>query len=151
MPLVFFWLLGVTITGFVFKVVFTQIVGLILITFIIYFILKLYISINIFMQNLAIFLGMSCICFLGFYPYLYFTVLCFFAIILLICIFVNLFHVFRQIVNLFIFYLHVQLMLILTDITHTVRLQSNVTSLELWVTFPVKLLFLLVWGKQKSD
>ena len=111
-----FWLLGVIITGFVFKIVFTQIVGLIHITFIIYFILKLYISINVFMQNLAIFLGMSCICFLGFYPYLYFTVLCFFAILLLICVFVNLFHVFRSIVNLFIFYFYVELMLMLAEI-----------------------------------
>ena len=51
-----FWLLGFSIIGFVIKTVFTQILGLVLITFIIYFILKLYIFANLF-----IFLGMSCI------------------------------------------------------------------------------------------
>ena len=72
-----FWLLGLSITGFVIKIVFTLILGLIFITFVIYFILKLYIFINVFTQNLAIFLGMPCIHSLGFYRYLYFTVLCF--------------------------------------------------------------------------
>ena len=37
------------------------------------------------------------------------------------------------------------------DITRTVHLQSNTTSLELWIIFPVTFLFLLVWYKQKSD
>ena len=36
------------------------------------------------------------------------------------------------------------------DITHTDCLQSNSTSLELWI-IPVTFLFLLVWCKQKSD
>ena len=56
-----FWPIGLSTTGFVIKIVFTLILGLIFITFIIYFILKLYIFINVFIQNLAIFLGMSCI------------------------------------------------------------------------------------------
>ena len=56
-----FWPIGLSATGFVIKIVFTLILGLIFITFIIYFILKLYIFINVFIQNLAIFLGMSCI------------------------------------------------------------------------------------------
>ena len=52
----------------------------------------------------------------------------------------------------FIYYLHVQWVLMLNeDITDTVRLQSNITSLELWIIFPVMLLLLLVWCKQKSD
>ena len=37
------------------------------------------------------------------------------------------------------------------DITHTVHLQINITSLELWIIFPVTFLFLLVWCKQKTD
>ena len=37
------------------------------------------------------------------------------------------------------------------DITHTVHLQSNTTSLELWIIFYVTFLFLLVWCKQKID
>ena len=37
------------------------------------------------------------------------------------------------------------------DITHAVCLQSNTTSLELWIILPVTFLFLLVWCKQKSD
>ena len=37
------------------------------------------------------------------------------------------------------------------DITRTVHLQSNTTSFELWIMFPVTFLFLLVWYKQKSD
>ena len=49
-----FWLLGISITGFVIKIDFTLILGLIFITFI-YFILKLYIFINVFIQKLAIF------------------------------------------------------------------------------------------------
>ena len=52
----------------------------------------------------------------------------FFAIILLLCIFVHLLHVLsaRSVsVN------------VDKDITHTVCLQSNITSLELWIIFPV--------------
>ena len=45
-----FWLLGLSITGFVIKIVFTLILGLIFITFIIYFTFKLYIFINVFIQ-----------------------------------------------------------------------------------------------------
>ena len=37
------------------------------------------------------------------------------------------------------------------DLTHTVCLQSNSTSLKLRIIIPVTLLFLLVWCKQKSD
>ena len=37
------------------------------------------------------------------------------------------------------------------DITHTVHLQSNTTSLELWIMFPVIFLFLLVWGVNKLE
>ena len=36
------------------------------------------------------------------------------------------------------------------DITHTVHLQSNTTSLELWIILFVTFLFLLVWCKQKN-
>ena len=50
-----FWLLGISITGFVAKIVFTLILGSTFITFIIYFILKFYIFINVFIQKLAIF------------------------------------------------------------------------------------------------
>ena len=63
-----FWLLRFSMTGFVIIIVFTLILELIFITFIIYFILKLYIFVNVFIQNLAN---------LGFYRYLYFTFLCF--------------------------------------------------------------------------
>ena len=89
-----FWLLGISITGFVIKIVFTLILGLIFITFIIYFILKLYIFINVFIQKLAI--------------------------------------SFRNIVNLFyILFSRSVSVNVDKDITHTVRLESNVTSLEL--------------------
>ena len=37
------------------------------------------------------------------------------------------------------------------DITHTVCLQSNTTSPELLIIFPVTFLFLLAWCKPKSD
>ena len=97
---------------------------------------------------------MPCTYSLGFYRYLYFTVLCFFATILLICIFVNLLQGFRNIVKLFriLFLLSVSVNVdVDKDITHTVHLQSNTTSLALWIIFPVTFLFLLVWNKQKSD
>ena len=48
-----FWLLGFSITGFVIKMVLTLLLEPICITFIIYFILKLYIFIIEFIQNLA--------------------------------------------------------------------------------------------------
>ena len=103
-----FWLLGISITGFVIKIVFTLILGLIFITFIIYFVLKLYIFINVFIQKLAIFFRN--------FLYILFRILsifmfyCFvlFAIILLIYIFVNLLHVLGILSICFIFYLHVQ-------------------------------------------
>ena len=50
-----FWLLGIIITDFVIKIVFTLILGLIFITFVICFILKLYIFMKVFIQKLAIF------------------------------------------------------------------------------------------------
>ena len=76
----------------------------------------------------------------------------FFAIILLIYIFVNLLHVFRNIVNLFYILSSRSVSVnIDKDITHTVHLESNVTSLELWIVFPITFLFLLVWCKQKCD
>ena len=78
--------------------------------------------------------------------------------------FVNLLRIFRNIVYLVyilfsrsvsanvIYIRHIcYIYKIYKDITHTVRLQSNTTSLELWITFPVKFLFLLVWCKQKND
>ena len=56
----------------------------------------------------------------------------FFAIILLIYILVNLLHVFRNIVNSFyILSSHSVSVNVDKDITHTVRLESNMTSLEL--------------------
>ena len=56
--LLVFWLLGLlglSITGFVINIVFTLILGLICVTFMIYSILKLYIFINVFIQKIAIF------------------------------------------------------------------------------------------------
>ena len=76
----------------------------------------------------------------------------FFAIIPLIYIFVNSLHVFRNIVNLFCILSSRSVSVNADiDITHKVRLESSVTSLELWIIFPVTFLFLLVWCKQKSD
>ena len=75
----------------------------------------------------------------------------FFDIILLICIFVDLLHVFRNFFNLFYILSSRSSVNLGRDITHTVRLQSNVTSLELWIIFPIMFLFLLVWYKQKRD
>ena len=53
--LVCFGLLRFSITGFAIKIVLTLILELIFIHFVIYFILKLYIFINVFIQNLVIF------------------------------------------------------------------------------------------------
>ena len=76
----------------------------------------------------------------------------FFAIVLLIYILVNLLHVFRNIVNSFYILSSRSVSVnVDKDITHTVRLESNITSLELWIIFPVTFLFLLVWCKQKCD
>ena len=75
----------------------------------------------------------------------------FFAIILLICIFVNLLHVFTNFVNLFYFLSSRSSVNVGKDLTHAVCLQSDITSLELWIIFPIIVLFLLVWCKQKSD
>ena len=62
----------------------------------------------------------------------------FFAIVLLIYILVNLLHVFRNIVNSFYILSSRSVSVnVDKDITHTVRLESNITSLELWIIFPV--------------
>ena len=68
-----------------------------------------------------------------------FIVYCFvvFGIVLLICIFVNLLHIFRNIVNLFyILSLRSVSVNVDKDITHTVHLESNITSLELLIICP---------------
>ena len=70
---------------------------------------------------------------------------------MLICVFVNLLHVFRNCVNLFYILFSCSSVNIDKDITHIVRLQSNITSRELWIIFPIIVFFLLVWCKQKSD
>ena len=76
----------------------------------------------------------------------------FFAIILLICIFLNLLDIFMNIVNLFYILSSRSVSVnVDKDITHTVRLESNITSLELRIIFPITFIFLLVWCKQKCD
>ena len=70
--------------------------------------------------------------------------------IFMFCCF-NLLHVFRNFVNLFYILSSRSSVNIDKDIAHTVRLQSNITSLELWTILPIIALFLLVWCKQKSD
>ena len=143
-----FWLLGLSITGFVIKIVFTLILGLIFITFIIYFILKLYIFINVFIQKFAIFFWNVLYIVFRILSIFMFYCFVFFAIVLLICIFVNLLHVFRNIVNLFYILSSRPVSVnVDKDITHTVRLESNIISLELLIIFPVTFLFLLVWCK----
>ena len=124
---------------------------LIFTTFIIYFILKLYIFINVFVHNLVnIFRNVLYIIFRILSIFIFYCFV-FFAIILLICIFVNLLHVFRNFINLFYILSSRSSVNIDKDIAHTVRLQSNITSLELWTILPIIALFLLVWCKQKSD
>ena len=91
---------------------------------------------------------MCCVYSLRFYRYLLF---CIFAIILLTCIFVNLLDVFRNFVNLIYIVSSPSSVNVDKNITNTVHLQSNITSLELWIIFSVNFLFLLVWCKQKSD
>ena len=64
--------------------------------------------------------------------------------------FVHLLHFFRNFVNLFYILFSFSVSVnVDRDITHTVRLQGNITSLELWIIFPVIFLFLLVWCKKK--
>ena len=147
-----FWLLGISITGFVIKIVFTLILGSTFITFIIYFILKLYIFINVFIQKLAIFFrNFLCILF-GILSIFMFYCFVFFGIMLLIYILVNLLHVLRNIVNSFYILSSPSVSVnVDKDITHRVRLESNITSLELLIIFPVTFLFLLVCCKQKCD
>ena len=120
-----FWLLGFSITEFVIKIVFTLILELIFITFIIYF--KLYIFTNVLIHNLANILRI--VLYILFRILSIFTFYCFvfFAIILLICIFVNLLHVFRNFVCLFYILSSCSSVNIDKDITHTVHLQSNIT------------------------
>ena len=146
-----FWILRLSITGFIIKIVFTLILGLIFITFIIDFILKLYIFINVYSKICNFFkeCHVYTLRILSIFMLYYFA---FFAIILLICIFVKLLHVFRNIVNL-LYILSSRSVSVNfdKDITHTVRLECNITSLELWIIFPVTFLFLLIWCKQKCD
>ena len=146
-----FWILRLSITGFIIKIVFTLILGLIFITFIIDFILKLYIFINLY-SKICNFFKECHVYTLRILSIFMFYCFVFFAIILLICIFVKLLHVFRNIVNLI--YILSSLSVSVNfdkDITHTVRLECNITSLELWIIFPVTFLFLLIWCKQKCD
>ena len=51
----------------------------------------------------------------------------------------------------FIFYIHFQLVLINVDkdIIHTVRQQSNITSLELWIIFSI-IIFPCMFGLNKK-
>ena len=97
-----FWLLGLSTIDFSIKIVFTLILELICITFIVCFIFKLSLNcifINVFIQNLA-----KC-----FRNVLYVLlriisiviIFCFIILILLICIFINLLHVLRSIFNVF--------------------------------------------------
>ena len=60
-------------------------------------------------------------------------------------------HIFRNIVNLFYtLSSHSVSVNVGKDVNPTVRPQSNITSSELWIIFPVTFLFLLVLHKQKS-
>ena len=140
------WLLGFSIASFVIKIDFTLILELIFITFITYFYLKLFIFINVFISNLAIFFtNVLYILFRVLSMFMFYSFL-FFTIILLICIFVNLLHVCRNIVNLFytLFSRSVSVNLnVDKHITHTARQQNNTTSLELWIIF--QLLFCSYW------
>ena len=90
---------------------------------------------------------MSCIYSLGFYRYLFFTVL----YLLPLYVFLLIYYIFRNFVNLFYILSSCSSFYFDKDITHAVRLQGNIASLELWIIFPITFLFLLVWCKQKSD
>ena len=153
LPLACFLASRVQIIGFVIKIVFTLTLELTCITFIIYFILKLFIFINVFTQNLAKFFSNVLYTLFRILSIFIFYCFVFVAIVLLICILVNLLRIFRNIVNLFYILFSCSVSVnsnVDKDITHTVRLQSNTNSLELWI-FPVTFLFLMVWCKQKSD
>ena len=128
-----FWLLGISITGFVIKIVFTLILGLIFITFIIYFILKLYIFINVFIQKLAIsFRNFLYILFriLSIFMFYCFCVFCHYTVNIL---FLLNYYMFLGILSILFYILFSRSVSVNVDkdITHTVRLESNVTSLEL--------------------
>ena len=84
-----FWLLGFSITGFVIKIVFTLILELTFIAFIIYFFLKLCIFINVFIQNLAKFFRNVLYILFRILSTFIFYCFVFFTIILLISIFVS--------------------------------------------------------------
>ena len=112
--LLVFWLLGFSITCFVIKIFFTLTLELTFLTFVFYFILKLYIFVNVFIQSLAksfrnvlhilfrILLISIFYCFVFFSHYIVNMYFCnFFLKILTIY---------------FIFYFHVQLVLMLTKI-----------------------------------
>ena len=147
-PMFTFWLLEFSITGFVIKIVFTLVLELIFITC---FILKLHIFINVFIHSLAnIFRDVLHILFRISSIFIFYCFV-FVAIILLVCVFVNLLHVFRNFVDLFYILSSRSSVNVDKDITHTVHLQSNIPSLELWIIFPIIVLFLLVWCKQKGD
>ena len=144
-----FWLLvllGLSITGFVINIVFTLILGLIFITFT----FKLYIFIIVIIQNFTIFFRN--VLHILFRILSIFYCFVFFPIIMLICIFGNLLHDFRNIANLL--YISPSWSVSVNvdvDITHIVRQESNITSLKLWIIFPVTFLFLVLSCKQKSD
>ena len=84
-----FWLLGFSTTGFVIKIVFTLILELTFIAFIIYFILKLCIFINVFIQNLAKFFRNVLYILFRILSTFIFYCFVFFTITLLISIFVS--------------------------------------------------------------
>ena len=128
--------------------VFTLILELVFITFIIDFIFKLYIFINVFIQNIAnIFRNDLYVLFRTLSIFIFYCFV-FFAFILLICIFVNLLHVFMNFFNLFCILSSSYSVNVDKDITHKVCLQSNITSLDLWKILSVMFLLLLVWCKQ---
>ena len=146
-----FWLLWFIITGLVIKIVFTLILELFF-TFTIHFILNLYIFITVFIKNLAIFFRNVLYILLQGFINIYNLLFVFFVIILLICILVNLLHVFKNNVNLFyILFSRSARFNVDKDITHTVLQQSNTTSLELWIILQVTFFFLQVLRRQEID
>ena len=146
-----FWLLWFIITGLVIKIVFTLILELFF-TFTIHFILNLYIFIIVFIKNLAIFFRNVLYILLQGFINIYNLLFVFFVIILLICILVNLLHVFKNNVNLFyILFSRSARFNVDKDITHTVLQQSNTTSLELWIILQVTFFFLQVLCRQEID
>ena len=112
----FFLLLVFRITAFIIKIVFTLILDLTFITVIICFNLKLYIFINVFIQNLAnVFRNVLHIPFRILSIFIFYCFV-FFGIILLI----RIFHIYNLILGILSIYLisysHVQLVLMLTKI-----------------------------------